>query len=225
MTTSFAAFILLFSFTFHPAVFGQERRSTSTETNDPIERIRDEGMNHSQVMETLSTLTEVIGPRLTGSPNLKRANQWTRDELKKWGLANAHLEAWGPFGRGWSLKRFSAQVIEPQSIPLIGYPKAWSPGLDKPLTAEVVYFGGGTNDMETCKGKLEGKIVLNGPIREVRPRFEPMASRLPETNLLHLANIGDSSSSASSVNPGGVGGSGRARSGSRRGTAERSADV
>ena len=86
MTTSFAAFILLFSFTFHPAAFSQERRSTSTETNDPIERIRDEGMNHSQVMETLSTLTEVIGPRLTGSPNLKRANEWTRDQLQGWGL-------------------------------------------------------------------------------------------------------------------------------------------
>src|SRR5438552_12001268 len=188
MTTSFAAFILLFSFTFHSAAFSQERRSTSTETNDPIERIRDEGMNHSQVMETLSTLTEVIGPRLTGSPNLKRANEWTRDQLKCFGLTNAHLDAWGPFGRGWSLKRFSAQVIEPQTIPLIGYPNAWSPGLEKPLTAEVVYFEGGTNDMEKLKGKLEGKIVLNGASREVRPRFDPMAQRLAETNLLRLAN-------------------------------------
>src|SRR5204863_3020501 len=88
-----------------------------TNTNDPIYRIRDEGLNRSQVMQTLSYLSDVIGPRLTGSPNLKRANEWTRDKLTSWGLTNAHLEAWGPFGRGWSLKRFSAQVIEPQTIP------------------------------------------------------------------------------------------------------------
>src|SRR5436190_1436485 len=101
-------------------------------TNDPIYRIRDEGLNRSQVMQTLSYLSDVIGPRLTGSPNLKRANEWTRDKLTSWGLTNAHLEAWGPFGRGWSLKRFSAQVVEPQTIPLIGCPNAWSPGLEKP---------------------------------------------------------------------------------------------
>src|SRR5438552_1537125 len=65
-----------------------------------VERIRDEGLNHSQAMQTLSYLTDVIGPRLTGSPNLKRANEWTRDRLAKWGLKNAHLEEWGPFGRG-----------------------------------------------------------------------------------------------------------------------------
>ncbi len=100
---------------------------------DPIERIKEEGLKRSQVMATLSYLTDVIGPRLTGSPNMKRANEWTRDKLAAWGLANAHLEAWGPFGRGWSLKRFSAQVIEPQCIPLIGFPKAWSPGTDGTL--------------------------------------------------------------------------------------------
>ena len=103
-----------------------------TSTNNPIAQIRDEGLNRSQVMQTLGYLTDVIGPRLTGSPNLKRANEWTRDKMTSWGLANAHLEAWGPFGRGWTLKRFSAQIVEPPSIPLIAYPKAWSPGFDRP---------------------------------------------------------------------------------------------
>ena len=74
-------------------------------------------MNRSQVMQTLSYLSDVIGPRLTASPGMKRANEWTRDQLTKWGLQNAHLEAWGPFGRGWTLKRFSAQVTEPTAIP------------------------------------------------------------------------------------------------------------
>src|SRR5262249_30546663 len=74
--------------------------ATSDATNDPIARIRDEGLNRSQVMQTLGYLTDVIGPRLTGSPNLKRANDWTREQFACWGLSNAHLEAWGPFGRG-----------------------------------------------------------------------------------------------------------------------------
>ncbi len=107
--------------------------------NDPIQRIREEGLKRSRVMETLSYLTDVIGPRLTGSPNMKRANEWTRDQLTKWGLQNSHLEPWGPFGRGWVLKGFSAQVTEPQAIPLIAYPKAWSPGANLPR-GEVVYI-------------------------------------------------------------------------------------
>src|SRR6185436_12751331 len=124
---------------------------------DPIARIRDEGLNRSQVMQTLSYLTDVIGPRLTGSPNLKRANEWTRDTLASWGMNNAHLEAWGPFGRGWSLERFSAQIVKPYAIPLIGAPKAWSPGFDKPITVDVVYLDAKTeSDLEKYKGKLKG---------------------------------------------------------------------
>jgi hypothetical protein len=90
-----------------------------------IERIRAEGLERSQVMDTLDYLTNVIGPRLTGSPQLKRANEWARDQFVAWGLPNAALEQWGPFGRGWSLERFSMQVVSPDAIVLNGYPKAW----------------------------------------------------------------------------------------------------
>ena len=131
-------------------------------------------------MATMSYLTDVIGPRLTGSPNMKRANEWTRDKLAAWGLANAHLEAWGPFGRGWSLKRFSAQVVSPQCIPLIGFPKAWSPGVEGTLEAPVVYFDAKTEaDFDKFKGKLKGAIVLVSPIREVQARWEPLAGARP----------------------------------------------
>src|SRR5689334_23918087 len=157
--------------------------------NDPIQRIRDEGLNHSQVMQTLSYLSDVIGPRLTASPGMKRANEWTRDQLTKWGLQNAHLEAWGPFGRGWTLKRFSAQVTEPTAIPLIAYPKAWSPGLSAPLTADVVYFDAKTEaDFDKYKGKLNGKIVLTAPMRDVSAHFEALGTRLNEKDLLTLAD-------------------------------------
>ncbi|MCM3873362.1 MAG: M20/M25/M40 family metallo-hydrolase [Pyrinomonadaceae bacterium] len=167
----------------------QSSQTPAKDPNDPIERIKDEGMNRSQVMQTLSYLTDVIGPRLTNSPGMKRANEWTRDQMSKWGLQNAHLEAWGPFGRGWTLKRFSAQVVEPQTIPLIAYPKAWSPGTNGPLTAEVVYFDAKDEaDMQRFKGKLKGAIVLTSVIREVKAHFDAPGTRLNEKELLSLAD-------------------------------------
>jgi len=157
--------------------------------NDPLERIKDEGMNRSQVMDTLSYLSDVIGPRLTASPGMKRANDWTREKLASWGLQNAHLESWGPFGRGWSLKSFSAQITEPLDIPLIAYPKAWSPATNGAITGEVVYLDAKTEaDLEKYKGKLKGAIILMTPIREIKARFLPLGTRLDEKALLALAD-------------------------------------
>src|SRR5215213_1132903 len=185
-----AAVVLLLIFVMSPAsLLAQQTPAPAPDANDPIERIKDEGINRSQVMQTLQYLTDVLGPRLTGSPSLKRANEWTRDQLTKFGLQNAHLEAWGPFGRGWTLKRFSAQVTEPTAIPLIAYPKAWSPGLLSPLMADVVYFDARTEaDFEKFKGKLTGKIVLTAPMREVAAHFDPLGTRLNEKELLTLAD-------------------------------------
>ena len=124
---------------------------------DVIEKIKKEGMGKtSQVMKTMSYLTDVIGGRLTNSPNMKRANIWTRDTMTKWGMKNAHLEAWGPFGRGWSLKEFSAQVVAPQSFPVIAFPKAWSPSTAGTVTGNVVYLSYKTEaDLAKYKGKLK----------------------------------------------------------------------
>jgi hypothetical protein len=160
--------------------------------NDPIERIKDEGMNRSQVMQTLSYLSDVIGPRLTNSPGMKRANEWTQERLSSWGLQNAHLESWGPFGRGWTLKTFSVQVTEPQAIPLIAYPKAWSPGLKGTLNAEVVYLNVKTEaELEAYKGKLKGAIVIMTPPPEIKANFEPLGNRRDEKDLLRLADALD----------------------------------
>jgi len=186
----FAALLLLFTLLVpYVALAQQPQGPQQLEPNDPIAKIRDEGLNRSQVMQTLSYLSDVIGPRLTASPNMKRANEWTRDTMTKWGLENAHLEAWGPFGRGWSLERFSAQVTDPQDMPLIAYPKAWSPGTKGPLSAEVVYFDAkDENDMARFKGQLKGKIVLTSAMREVKAHFESQGTRRDEKNLLALAN-------------------------------------
>ena len=165
-----------------------QQPAPTPDPNDPIVRIKDEGMNRSQVMNTLSYLSDVIGPRLTGSPNMKRANEWTRDQLTKWGLQNAHLESWGPFGRSWELKEFSAQVISPQAIPVIAYPKAWSPGVNIP-NGEVVYVDAkDENDLQRFKGNLRGKIVLTNSMREVKAHFDALGKRLSEKELLELAD-------------------------------------
>src|SRR4026207_304690 len=147
-----AAVVLLLIFFISPlSLLAQQQTpaAPAPDPNAPINRIKGEGMNRSQVMQTLSYLSDVIGPRLTASPGMKRANEWTRDQMTKWGLQNAHLESFGPFGRGWTLQRFSAQVIEPTAFPVIAYPKAWSPGLASPLTGDVVYIDAKTEaDLE-----------------------------------------------------------------------------
>ncbi|HBB88777.1 MAG TPA: peptidase M28 [Blastocatellia bacterium] len=172
-----------------PATQQAGTRVATADPNDPIARIKDEGLNRSQVMQTLSYLSDVIGPRLTASPGMKRANEWTRDQLTKFGLQNAHLEAWGPFGRGWTLKRFSAQVSEPLNIPLIAYPKAWSPSISGTLNGPVVYVDAkDETELQQFKGKLKGAIVLTSAVREVKAHFEPLGTRLDEKNLLELAD-------------------------------------
>jgi hypothetical protein len=189
----FAVLLLLFTLVVPYCAFAQQSQGApqqpALDPNDPVAKIRDEGLNRSQVMQTLSYLSDVIGPRLTASPNMMRACEWTRDTMAKWGLQNAHLEPWGPFGRGWTLKRFSAQVTDPQDFPLIAYPKAWSPGTNGPLSAEVVYFDAKDEaDMARFKGQLKGKIVLTAPMREVKAHFDTLGTRRDDKNLLTLAN-------------------------------------
>lgn len=162
---------------------------TSSTSDDIVARMKTEGMDRSQVMATLSYLSDVIGPRLTASPNMKHANEWTKNKMTEWGLQNAHLESWGPFGRGWSLERFSAQIVAPQNIPLIAFPKAWSPGFRSPYTGEVVYIEANSeDDLAKYHGHLKGAIVLNSPLREVKAHFESPGSRYTDADLLAKAN-------------------------------------
>ncbi|HSQ19276.1 MAG TPA: M20/M25/M40 family metallo-hydrolase, partial [Blastocatellia bacterium] len=154
-----------------------------------IDKIKEEGMKHSQVMDILSYLTDVPGARLTGSPNIKAAQNWAKTKLTEWGLQNAHLEAWGPFGRGWSLEGFSASLVKPNYAPLIAYPKAWSPGTNGVLRAQPVYFDAKTEaDLDKYKGKLKGAIVLLSEAREVKAHYEAPGRRQSDEDLLQLAN-------------------------------------
>jgi carboxypeptidase Q len=132
-----------------------------------VTRIRDEGLHRSQVLEIVSHLTDGIGPRLTGSPQLKEANEWTRKKLEDWGLANAHLEAY-PFGRGWSFSKSAVRMVVPREVPLSALPKAWAPGTDGPVRGAAMRADiESEKDLEQLNGKLAGKILFLDPIEEL----------------------------------------------------------
>ena len=128
---------------------------------DALTRIRQEGFRRSKVMDTLGELTDRIGPRLTGSANLRKANDWTRDQFLGWGLANAHLESWGPFGAGWAFESATVRMVAPDVALLYAIPRPWTPGTGGPARGAVAKATLNTKeDLEKNKGKFAGKIVL-----------------------------------------------------------------
>src|SRR5213080_807321 len=157
---------------------------------DAIYRIKDEGLNRSQVMETVSYLTDVYGGRLTGSPQIKAAAEWTQKKLNEWELVNVHLEKWGPFGRGWSNERFSARVVSSaSSFPVIAYPKAWTPGTNGTVEAEVATAViTNEQDFEKYRGQLRGKYVMTTAMRDVPAEFQAPGRRLTDEDLTNLTN-------------------------------------
>src|SRR5215469_15145888 len=151
--------------------------NTETVNWEVTSQIRSEGFHNSKVMEIESQLTDVIGPRLTGSPNMKRANEWTRDQFTEWGLVNSHLESFS-FGRGWSNEYTEVRMAAPQQTPLLAYPKAWTVSTNGALRAPVMKAKLATKeDLEKYKGQLSGKIILNGDMREVKPQDKPTVER------------------------------------------------
>jgi hypothetical protein len=154
-----------------------------------IARIREEALQHSQIPETLAYLTDVTGPRLTGSPNIRKAEAYVIARLQSWGISNARLEPWGPFGRGWTLEAVTVNMTQPDFSPVIAYPKAWSPGTNGTIRGEAVFLAANSpSDVEKYRGKLRGKIVLLSPARALEPNFEPQAERTSDVELLKLAN-------------------------------------
>jgi hypothetical protein len=154
------------------------------QTLEMINRIRYEGFHNSKVMEIATGLMEEIGPRVTGSTNMKRANDWTRQELESFGLVNAKLEPWSPFGRGWDNEYINVRMVSPDVATFIVYAKAWTPGTNGPVRAKVVRVSARTpQDLAKYKGKLEGKIVLFGDDAEVKPAVEPLFQRYSEKQL------------------------------------------
>ncbi len=157
-----------------------------------IAKLKELETSQGKVMEIASWLTDVYGPRLTGSPMAKKAADWAIAQFKEWGLANPHLEKWGPFGRGWSNDRFVAQAVSPKSFPIIGYASAWTPGTTGAVRGEVVLIPNANAPADSSylqyKGKLKGKIVFVDTLRDVKPHLAADARRLTDEQLAEMAN-------------------------------------
>lgn len=185
-----------------PTAFAEENVDLAV-----VHRIKIEAFQSSKVMDHLFYLTDVNGPRLSGSPGWRTAADWSIRTLKGWGIDGARLETWGRFGRGWSVTRFSAALTHPVYAPLAGVPKAWSAGTPGPASGEVVAAPLFTmaetarrdaDDIETLqariaryaqeqKGRLKGKIVLIDPARELTPPAAPESERYDDGKLAAIA--------------------------------------
>jgi carboxypeptidase Q len=143
-----------------------------------VSRIRDEGLRRSQVMETARHLSDEIGFRVTGSPALKKANEWTREKLAEWGLQNAHLEPYH-FGPGWSYTRGVLEVLRPYELTLLALPKTWTPGTDAgPIRGTLMIVSiESEKDFEQYRGKLAGKILLTSARRDPVKDPQEIAAR------------------------------------------------
>ncbi|WP_044934400.1 M20/M25/M40 family metallo-hydrolase [Pseudacidobacterium ailaaui] len=152
------------------------------------QRIREEGLQHSHVMEYASALTDDIGPRLTGSPNMAKANAWTRDQLAAMGCVNAHLEDWGEFGMGWQQLNTWVRMTSPDTAVLIAQATPWSPSTNGAVSGEAVYVNiQEEKDFDKYRGKLAGKIVFLGEMRDVPPVDKPLFERYSEKELEEIA--------------------------------------
>src|ERR1035438_9855054 len=158
----------------------------ATETLDltMYQRIREEGISHSHIMEYASGLMDGIGPRLTGSPNLKRANEWTRDQLTAMGCLNAHLEDWGEFGIGWRQLNTWVRMTAPDSAVFIAQAVPWSASSHGQVSGNAMWVDAkDEKDLDKYKGQLAGKIVFFGAMRDVNPADKPLWERRDDANL------------------------------------------
>jgi carboxypeptidase Q len=148
------------------------------------QKIRYEGLAHSHVMEFASALMDGIGPRLTGSPNVKRANEWTRDQFAAMGCSNAHLEDWGEFGMGWQQLNTWTRMAAPDTAVFITQATPWSPSTNGAVSGQAIWMDvKEEKDLDKYKGKLAGKVVLLGDMREVKPVDKPLFERMDEKDL------------------------------------------
>jgi carboxypeptidase Q len=163
-----------------PAGVAQERVEL-----DVVERIRDEGLNRSRIEDLARHLTDVIGPRLTGSTGMRAANEWTAQTFRDWGLHNVVIEPWGEFGRGWERVSYFGRITEPFVQPLNAQPMAWTGSTTGLATGPVVAVEAVTpQDLARFSGRLRGVWILTQPHVGHEPEFEPYTRRFDAETLL-----------------------------------------
>lgn len=167
------------------SAFAQEPLNTAI-----VQKIRTEGLEKSKASEIAYQITDVVGPRLSNSPGLKRAQDWAVKYFNEMGLKNVHLEAWGDFGKGWQVDKFYAATTLPFYRPIIGSPKAWTPGTKGPIKSEVILVKADTvTDLAKYKGKLAGKIVIieSATLQPLKNSYTADAVRYTDEQLEKMA--------------------------------------
>lgn len=180
MAIRLAAALLLAFATAAPAQVAQERVDLSA-----FQRIRDEGLNRSRIDSLAGHLTDVIGPRLTGSPQMRQANDWTADMFRKWGLQHVTVEPWGEFGRGWERVHYAGRILTPYVQPLDAMPVAWTGSTNGTVTGEATLVEITERaHFDKYRGKLRGALVLRIAPPEPGPEFNSITRRLDADSLL-----------------------------------------
>ena len=180
MRKTFATFLFIFLAT---ALFAQEKLDL-----DMINKIKKEGADNSKVMDIACQLTDASGPRLTSSPGFFRAANWAKNEMSRWGLANAQLESWGEFGKSWELQRSYVAMTAPYYKPLIAFPKSWTKGTNGLQNAEIIIVTlKDSTDLEKYRGKLTGKIIMLDRTDTLKQSFTADAKRYTEEELEKMA--------------------------------------
>ena len=174
-----------------------------------VQKIREEGLNNSQVMDIVFYLTEVSGSRLNNSPGYKRASNWAKNKLGEWGLENAKLEPWGDWGKGWDLERSYIAMTAPYYKPVIAFPKTWTSGTNGLKNAELIVVNAKDSaELSTYKGKLKGKLILIPRTDTLLPTYEADASRRTDESLQKMAEYTPSAPAGGGQRRGGPGGRG-----------------
>ncbi|MFC1556105.1 M20/M25/M40 family metallo-hydrolase [candidate division KSB1 bacterium] len=158
---------------------------------DVVSKIREEGFERSKIVEYVEYMSDVIGPRLTGSPNIREAQAWTKGKMEEIGLENSVIEPWGDHCVGWEIERISIHLLEPDYQVVFGYPYAFTPGTDGIITGQpIIVLVNSQDDLEQYRGKLNNAIVLTTTPMQVSPRFSPDAFRHTEESLSTYAQEG-----------------------------------
>jgi carboxypeptidase Q len=181
-------------------VAASSQPATETLDLDTIARIRDEGINHSHIMEYASGLFDGIGPRLTGSPDFVKAQEWSLDQLRRMGASNVHAESWGEFGMGWRQIGTSLLMTAPSAATFLAQATPWSPATSGEVTAEVIAVAAlkEEKDFDQWKGKVAGKVILYGDAPKIRPDAPNLLAHYDDTKLEHFRSYpldGDQSDS------------------------------
>ncbi len=179
-------FIFTFYFLIPTLLLAQENSVDSA----MMARIREEGMTRSQIPMIAHQLTDVAGPRLTNSPGFKRAANWAVTTMKSWGLANAQMEAWGEFGRGWELQKSYAAMTAPYYQPIIVYPVAWTSGTKGLIRAPVVLIDK-LDSATITKHAAEIKnaiVLLSDGAMKLRSAFNAYATRYADSQLVRMGD-------------------------------------